>query len=506
MTSSKFHLCCLAVFLLLSTTFGAEKIEEKLNAIRNLNIKNSIITSLTFSDSPTMTVGKGRTLKNLPPRVILKMTLNPAKGSNIKIEIWLPAADKWNGRFIGLGNGGSAGHINPMTLAWPFYSGAAVATTDMGTAPNSDSGIGNPEVWKDFGFRATHLMTVTAKEVIKSFYGKLPQYSYFNGGSTGGQQALQEAQRYPEDYDGIISNVPAHCRTPLHAYFLWNDQILNKCKFSDSQHKNVILAGNEYMAKKEIPQIAGKCVSDPRYDMKDIEAVIKIAREKDASLTDEHAEALKKLFDGPKHTETGERIFCGIPFGSSFNSARGHLYLFRWVFGKEKNLMDINFGADIDTYTSALAPYLNAENTDLREFKKRGGKLIMLSGTADSVVPYHATLDYYERVTETLGSLEKTQDFIKFYLVPGKDHGSNGPGITNLPNLLDMVIKWRENGEAPGKIQGKRIEKGKTVVDIPIYPYPSIVEWTESSGFKAVNGPRRGVYRVAERFRPPAKE
>ena len=496
----------LLVLTLISSALASEEIDKKLEAIRKLDIKNSTIKSLTYSDSPTMDLGNKKILKNLPPRVILKMLLQPAKGSNINIEIWLPAENKWNGRFIGLGNGGAAGRINPMTLAWPFYSGAAVATTDMGTAPNADSGIGNQEVWKDFGFRATHLMTVVAKQVINSFYGKMPQYSYFNGGSTGGQQALQEAQRYPEDYDGIIANVPAHCRTPLHAYFLWNDQILNKCKFTDSQHKNIMLAGNEYMAKREIPQIAGKFISDPRYDMNDIEAVITIAREKDPSLTDDHAEALKKLFDGPKHTVTGERIFCGIPFGSSIKSAHGHLYLFKWVFGKEKNLMDINFGKDIDTYTSSLGPYLNAENADLSEFKKRGGKLIMISGTADSIVPFHASLDYYERVIETEGSLEKAQEFIKFYVIPGMGHGSGGPGINNLPNMLNLVMNWREKGEAPNKIQGKRMINGKAEVDIPIYPYPAQVTWSESEGFKAVEGPRRKVERISKKFRPDAAE
>jgi feruloyl esterase len=161
----------------------------------------------------------------------VKLLLQPAKGSNINVEVWLPDTAKWNGRFLGLGNGGAAGKINSGSLAGYSAAGYAVATTDMGTAPNADSGIGNREVWKDFGYRATHLMTVVGKQLVQAHYGKGPEYSYFSGGSTGGQQALQEAQRYPEDYDGITAAVPAHCRAPLHAYFLWNDQILKKCPF-----------------------------------------------------------------------------------------------------------------------------------------------------------------------------------------------------------------------------------------------------------------------------------
>ena len=93
---------------------------------------------------------------------------------------------------------------------------------------------------------------------------------------------------------------------------------------------------------------------------------------------------------------TSERIFNGIPLGSSIEASHGHLYLFQWVFGKNKNLADLNFGADIDTYTTKLAPYLNAENPDLSAFAKRGGKLIMTLGTADFMV--HHTRQAYVSV------------------------------------------------------------------------------------------------------------
>ncbi len=489
----------------MATAFAGPAEDKGLEALKELKIESGKITFAERSENPTLEVSKGPAMKNLPPRTVVKIVLNPAQGSNINVEIWLPDVAKWNGRFIGLGNGGAAGSINPSGLAGTTYGGNAVATTDMGTAPNADSGVGNPEVWKDFGFRATHLMTVCAKQVVKAYYGKAPEHSYFNGGSTGGQQALQEAQRYPEDYDGIVANVPAHCRTPLHAYFLWNDQILRRCPFTDSQKSNIVLAGNEYMASREIPQTAGKLVSDPRCDKNDIEAVIKLARDKDPTLTDAHAEALRKLFDGPRHSITGERIFCGIPFGSSFDIAHGHLYLFKWVFGAQKSTMDIDFGKDIDTYTAKLGPYLNAENADLSPFEKRGGKLIMVSGSADSCVPYHASLDYYERVVEHFGSLEKAQSFIKLYIIPGMSHGP-GPGINKLPGMLELVINWHEKGVAPNLIKGQRVIDGKIEIDMPLYPYPTKTGWEEGTGFKPVDGPRRGVDRVAESFRPPAAE
>lgn len=481
---------------------------DRLNSIKKLTIDHGTIVLAEHYVTQTETTPSGETFDNLPPRTIIKLVLNPAKGSNINVEIWLPDEANWNGRFVGQGNGGAAGSIRMSGLVGWLSGGWAVATTDMGTAPNPDSGIGNPEVWKDFGFRATHLMTVVSKQVVKAYYGRLPDRSYFNGGSTGGQQALQEAQRYPEDYDGIMAAVPAHCRTPLHAYFLWNEQIFNKCPFTESQKSNVLAAGNDYMAAREIPATAGKIVSDPRCNIHDIEAVIQLAMQKDPTLTQTHAEALKKLFSGPTHAETGERLFCGIPFGSSFDGAVGHLYLFQWVFGADKDLMKINFKEDIDTYTTALGPYLNAENPDLNQFEKRGGKMLMISGSADSCVPYHASIDYFEQVIEHFGSLEEVQSFLRFYIIPGMGHGvGSGPGLNKLPDLFDLLVNWREKNIAPEVIQAKRVVEGRTEIETPLYPYPLKTAWDPTTAcLKSVVGPRGGVDRVAKRFLPPPAE
>ena len=476
-------------------------ISSGLQAIRNLKLQNGEF--LLIEEIPSSSPGRADT----PPRhILVKIRLNPVARSNIFIEIRLPEPELWNGRFLGLGNGGAAGCINPAIFTQPLRDGYAAASTDLGTSPDPDSGIGNPEVWRDFGYRATHFMTVTAKEIIQAYYGRGPEFSYFSGCSTGGQQALQEAQRYPEDYDGILARLPAHCRTPLHAYFLWNFQILQKCPFSAEQEANVIAAGNEYMAPREIPMVAGKIISDPRCTPADIEAVVALAMKKDASLTPEHAEALRLLFGGPVHAATGERIFDGIPFGSSFDIARGNLYLFRWVFGKERDLMTINFAGDIDTYTAELGPLLNAENPDLSRFEQHGGKLIITSGSADSCVPYHATLDYYERAAEAVGSLEHLREFCLFYLIPGMSHGP-GPGVNQLPDLLNLLTRWRENAEFPGTLAGERLEDDRLIFQLPIPPYPEKIVLDEKNGEpKAISGPRGGVNRIAQRFLPPAGE
>jgi len=481
-------------------------LDNRLTTLKALKIDSATITLVEHDVTQTVVTPDGQTHNSLPPRTVVKMVLNPAKGSNINVEICMPDAEKWNGRLLGLGNGGAAGHINSIGLCGPVSGGYAAATTDMGTAPSPESGVGNKEVWKDFGFRATHLMTTAAKEVVRAYYGKDIAFSYFVGGSTGGQQALQEAQRYPDDYDGIFANIPAHCRTPLHAYFLWNWQILAKCPFTKEQEKTVVDAGNEYMASRETPPVAGKFVSDPRCNGKDIDAVIALALRKDPTLTEAHAIALRKIFEGPTHAITHERIFDGLPIGASFDGATGNLYLFNWVFGANKPLADIDFGKDFDTYTAALGPYLNAENPDLSAFEKRGGKLIVAAGSADACVPAHVSIDYYERVIERFGSLDKVQSFFRFYIIPGMAHGG-GPGINGEPDMLGAVRQWREKGIAPTEIHGNRYVDGKVVLTMPLYPYPAKTGWdAATSTFKQVDGPRGGVQRVSDRCLPPAAE
>jgi feruloyl esterase len=475
--------------------------DPSLLPLRNLKLEAGTVVFAGRDDSPALLAASGQSARNLPPRTIVKMALSPAEGSYIRVELWLPDPETWNGRFVGLGNGGSAGSIHTLALAEVFSTGCATATTDMGT---SRSGVGNPEVWKDFGFRATHLMTVAAKQAVEAYYGKPPAFSYFSGVSTGGQQGLQEAQRYPGDYDGIVAGVPAHCRTPLHAYFLWNAQILCRCPFTESQQKRILEAGLAFRASREPPALAGKAISDPRRTPEDIEAVLQLALDRDPSLTQEQAAALRKLFDGPRHAATGERVFNGIPFGTSFAEAQANLYLFHWVFGEHRNLLDLNFGGDLETYTAALGPYLNAENPDLRPFAGRGGKILMYSGTADACVPYHATIEYYERVAECLGGLDKVLPFFRFFLVPGRGHGA-GPVINRLPNLLEAVVDWRENGLAPEGLQAQQVVEGRVELDLPVYPYPAQTTWNaQAARYQQVGGPRHGVEPIAARFRPPA--
>lgn len=502
------HILALAVITTLSLPMSGtaelpappHSTEHRIAALQALQITDGEITLVRHDTSPRLDLGNNRALENLPPRTIVHIVLRPAPGSNIHVELCLPEPAAWNQRLVGLGNGGAAGYINTGRLHQSMIDGYAAVTTDMGTAPDADSGIGNREVWKDFGYRATHLMTVVGKQVVAAFYGQPASRAYFVGGSTGGQQALQEAQRYPEDYDGIVAAIPAHCRTPLHAYFLWNEQILARCPFTPEQETAVIDAGTEYLAARETPPLAGRLVSDPRRDQTDIEAVIALALKKDPTLTAAHADALRKLFDGPRHAVTGERIFEGVPLGSSLSAAHGHLYLFKWLFGADADFHSLDFGRDFDAYTAALAPYLNAENPDLAAFRRRGGKLLITTGAIDSIVPSPATIDYYERVIGATGGLDDTRSFCRLFVIPGMAHGG-GPRLKHQPDLLKIVSAWREDDIAPDSLDYVVLGNAEQPVTLPVFPYPVKTGWDAQSGeFIPVDGPRGGVDPIAPRF------
>jgi len=459
-------------------------IEKRIQALRDLKIENTTIDSVIYDEEAK------------PPCTKVKATLAPAPGSNIKVEVWLPDPAKWNKRFFGIGNGGAAGNINTSIFGWSVADGFVIAGTDMGTSAGTHSGVNNCEVWRDFGYRATHLMTVVGKQIATAFYGEAPEFSYFRGESTGGQQALQLAQRHPEDYDGIVAVVPANYRTHIHAYFLWLDKVLRETPFTKEQEENVIAASKEYKSPSDLPeQFTGRLVIDPRSTAEDIEAVIALVRKKDPSLTDEHAAALRKLYEGPRHADTGEIIMGGMPIGGAFfRDTAYHHYPLVWAFDGKKKPEDINFGEDMDRFISTMGPYLDAVNPDLSAFAKRGGKLIMVAGARDALIPFHAAIDYYERVIDHFGgsgeagdALGKVQDFFRFYIVPDMGHGG-GVDVKRA-----HVVKWREEGVAPTTISG--------IHQIPVPPYPAQPVWDkESNSWKSVVAPRGNVPRPAERF------
>src|SRR5690348_16406392 len=201
----------------------------------------------------------------LPSFCRVAATLKPSADSDIKVEIWLPASG-WNGKFEAVGNGGWAGTIGYLAMAQALARGYATTSTDTGhSTPGGSFALGHPEKLVDYAYRSEHEMTVKAKAIVDAFYGSAPTRSYFNGCSTGGRQALTEATRYAEDFDGIIAGAAANPKTHLDTWRIWMglqtlkdpEATIPKAKYP-AIHKQVIAACDALDGLKD------GLISDPR--------------------------------------------------------------------------------------------------------------------------------------------------------------------------------------------------------------------------------------------------
>ena len=452
--------------------------EAVISALRATELEyNTEITEIEFIESGSFTEPSGNTVHTeLPEFYRIVCHSRPGKGSFIRTEIWLPA--EWNGVFVGLGNGGIAGGIYYGALAQRLRTGCAAANTDMGTSRGYYlSGVDNPDVWKDFGWRSTHIMTELGKALSAACYGKSPCFSYFVGASTGGQQALSEAQRYPDDYDGIIAAVPANNRVFLHTYFLWNYVHLRardgRRLFTSDEVTAITRLATEFFQTLGDGEKGDNFVSFPWADEDTVDRFIAFLAVNHEDFTTEQLEALRAVYNGPINTVTGERIYCGMPIGSEIygcgimdcsGDMPPHYYPFMWTFGADYDPYDFDFGKDMETVDNLLSSELNANSTDLSKFIGRGGKLIVYSGSADPCVPYPDALAYFKRVTETLGGDTETSRSVRYFLMPGRDHGGGGLGANreygqNGEDLLAALRAWRENGSAPEYLTAVRAER-----------------------------------------------
>jgi feruloyl esterase len=434
-------------------------------------------------------IGSFEDMTGLPSfrRIVFESVMG--EGSYIKTELWLP--DDWNGIFIGLGNGGLAGNIWHWNLREYVIKGYAVAQTDMGTSRGQNAGINNPDMWADFGGRATHDMAVRSKEIIKDYYKKYPEFSYFSGGSTGGQQAFSLAQSYPKDFDGIIAAVPANNRIFLHTYFLWNHNHLRKpdgsVMFTRADTEEISRAAAEYFQSLGDGEKGDNFVSFPWRGENTVEDFLEFLKISNPQFSDEQISALKAVYEGPKNPSTGKQIYNGMPIGSEIygcgicdceDEIPPHYYPFIWTFGENYNPFDFDFDKDLEKVSDTLSVYLNSNSPDLSEFKAAGGKIIAYSGSADPCVPYPDAMKYAERVEKFFGGYENSSSFFRYFLMPGKDHGNGGLGATDLfgANNLGMIETlrlWRETGEAPDYLVAARIKDGNKIFERKIYPLNS---------------------------------
>ena len=292
---------------------------------------NGAITAAVSVPAGSFTApGTTTTYSNLPAFCRVSATLRPTPDSNINVEVWLPQGAAWNGRFVGTGNGGyAAGVVQYNELAATLQLGFAVANTDMGTAPSTALDgkpiIGHPERWIDWGYRSTHLMTVAAKRVVQAFYGNAAAYSYFAGCSTGGGQALHEAQQFPDDYDGILAGAPAENRTHLHTEIIWPYLVSHRTPDSLIPPDKTQLITNAVLAACAT-QSGGlpsdRHLTEPRACRWDPGQLLCQEGANDTSqcLTPAQVDTARLLYDGPSDPRTGHLIYPGVPRSSESGS------------------------------------------------------------------------------------------------------------------------------------------------------------------------------------------
>ena len=445
---------------------------------------------------------RGPAAMMLPAFCRVEATARPTSDSDIRFEVWIPPADAWNGKFEGVGNGGYSGAIGYAAMAIGLRRGYAVASTDTGHAGDDMKfGQGHPEKVIDWAYRSVHVMTETSKLIVRIAQGKFAEHAYFVGCSSGGHEALTEAQRYPEDYDGIIAGDPANNRIRqtfafLHSWIATHDK---DGKPIIPQSKLPLLTKAAVDACDALDGLKDGLIDDPRRCHFDPARLLcpstssgQAPKDEPTCLTAAQVESAKKTYDGVKNPRTGEQIFTGWPRGSEgFGDAPGQSWrayimdpqepmrvgFFKYFLFHDPNwdYRSIDWERDL-AYAEQKMPFMAAVEKDMTPFKKRGGKLLMYTGWSDPVVPPQDTVAYYDAVVKTMGGLEKTREFYRFFLAPGMGHCSGGPGPNQFDHLTALE-QWIEKGVAPDKMIATHSTGGKVDRTRPLCLYPQVARW-----------------------------
>jgi feruloyl esterase len=445
----------------------------------------------------------------LPSFCRVAATLTPSSDSDIKIEVWLPE-EGWNGKFQAVGNFGWSGSIGYAGLAAALQRGYATASTDTGHSGGSGAfALGHPEKLIDFGYRAVHEMTVQAKAVIEAFYDDRAAFSYWVGCSSGGRQGLKEAQRFPDDYDGIVAGAPANYWTHKsvqqlgvgHAtlidpasyiqpekYGLIQRAVLTSCDTLDGVEDGVI----EDPRRCEFDPGVLECAApDPVVAGDPADAAEKGGTadgDPPECLTPAQVEAARRIYAPATNPRTGEEIFPGLEPGSENGwaglaagpepaTAASDYYKFVVFEDPDWDFRTLDFDEDVALADATDNGLINANDPDIRPFVDRGSKLLMWHGWSDGVVAPRNTIAYLERVQSVVG--DDTSESVRLFMAPGVGHCRGGAGPDTF-DLLTTLEQWVEEGAAPDRIVASRIEGGDVVRTRPLCPYPQVARYSGS--------------------------
>jgi len=428
----------------------------------------------------------------------------------------------WNGNYFQSGNGGMAGSIQEDRLNSGLQLGYAAAGADGGhTGPPVDATFGynppdnsNPDAKEkldDYLFRSVHKMNVLAKKIIAAYYCQAPKYAYYQGCSTGGRQGLIEAQRYPDDFDGLMIGAPLVYLTKITMRDIWQAQQIAHAPGLTSA-KMAIVADAVMKQCDTIDGLKDDLIEDPRDCAFDPVAKLPACPgDNDGAdcFTLAQRQAIKNIYEGPRNS-AGDLLFKGTPFGGeafgpgSFGPASGW---HGWIIPFPKAPMSIgammgsafvqycalppqkggpgwdlktfDFDTDWPNVLAKMSAKSDASDPNLLPLKLHGGRIIQYHGFADPLVSPFASVAYYESVLDFIGD-RATKEFYKLYMIPGLFHCSGGPGCADDAAMFAALVDWVEKGVEPGDITGSFNVGGKVVKTRPMCPYPQVAKYSGS--------------------------
>jgi len=537
------------LFLLLLLGFANLSLSQSLSssevlACENLRlIHNLTITSAQISDND----------QSDQPYCYIRGIISPA----IHFHAQLPLPRNWNGRFLQWGDGGKDGDLDYANHR--VAEGYAVTNSntghDNGVEPGASFAFNNRRAEIDFGYRAVHLTVMAGKLLVNEYYDRAPDYSYFEGCSQGGRQGLMEAQRYPNDFDGIVAGAPAFAYQALNASGVWNLQRMyrdnlagNLAVDTDSNGSynslNLVDVLHEQVLEKcdAIDGITDgvidnplNCNFDPRTDLSDL--MCPTSGTSDQCFTNDQLQTIIDFYTGPAD-DAGRQVYPGKAFGSEprwpgyyiphegndmgpsklVGVAGDHMNFLFYENDPGVTIPDVrdyNYEArtdgvfpefhwkdyNINEFYSGKGDLMksitDAEDPNLTQFlKDRGGKLILYHGWVDTLIVAEDTLDYFnEMVNATFnGSLAQASDSARLFLAPGMGHCRGGPGPDSWDKLAPMV-NWVENGIAPDFVTAEHRTNGQVDNQRPVCAYPQQAQYI--GPFDGANDPENWI---AENF------
>jgi hypothetical protein len=486
------------------------------SSLRNLKLEDTTITTteLIAAGAPVSISDSRAPITGLPAFCRVAGAMRPTTDSVIRFEVWLPEHD-WNGRFLGAGNGGFAGSIGYDELANYLKRNFAVAGSDAGhqaRATDASWAWQHPEKVKDFGWRAVHLTRLRAAEIVTAFYGKHDEKAYFDSCSDGGREALMEAQRFPEDYNGILAGAPANAWSTMlggAVYVVQARQLDPRAYFSDLKLHAIQKASLE--ACDALDGVRDGIVNDPAECHFNPQVLLCKGEETLECVTAPQIETLNSIYNGAKDQQ-GRIVFPGFTpgdeagwgewlIGQDPTGASGQRYLenyFRYIVTGDPKWSALTADPAVSLRQSRekAAADLDSDNPDLGKFAARGGKLILYHGWDDQAISPWNTVNYYQSVQQKMGS-EKAASFLRFYMAPGVEHCAGGPGPSffgqfglatakgSQYGLFDSLVSWVEKGSPDENIYATKYGPGengapKVLMTRPLCPYPKVVKYSGS--------------------------